>query len=112
MVMSQNIAFNKVYATLSIISFIPGPEGYTHLFIGSYIYKLKDSCPPNESCILPGYPQPIRSVYKRAPRKIGAAAFIPDERQRTYFFKGEKTDQTYNFTFKSLLKKMTIISER
>ena len=52
------------------------------------MYKLKDSCSPNESCVLPGYPRLARSVYKRAPRYIGAAAYIPDARKRTYFFKG------------------------
>ena len=84
--MCNIVFFTNDYRTI----LFPGPEGFIHLFIGSYIYKLKEACPPNESCVIPGYPQPIKTVYKRAPRNIGAAAFIPDERQWTYFFKGKK----------------------
>jgi len=59
------------------------------LFIGTRIYKIYSECEGGiAACLIPGYPKRIRQVYKRGPKRVSAAIFIPDSRKLTYLFKG------------------------
>lgn len=61
------------------------------LFIGSRIYKLYEKCQGGiAECLLPGYPKRVRKVFKRGPKRVSTAVYIPDHRRRTYLFKGKK----------------------
>lgn len=65
-------------------------RGTMMLFIGKYIYKIYEDCNRTSECVFDGYPKPIRKVFKKGPKRVKTAAFLPDERKRTYLFKGRK----------------------
>ncbi|KAL4223785.1 Matrix metallopeptidase 19 [Mactra antiquata] len=68
-----------------------GPDNMLHVFLGPYVYKINLECYGDISdCIEEGFPKPIREVFELGPKRVKAAAFLPDHRQRTYLFKGRK----------------------
>lgn len=69
---------------------IPGPQDFIHLFIGRFVYRLQNNCVRSEFCVVDGYPKQIREVFRKGPKRVTTAVFVPDERQRTYLLKGRK----------------------
>lgn len=73
-----------------IDAIIPGPGAYIHLFIGPYVYKLYENCGRSKVCVVDGYPKRIRSVFRKGPKRVTAAVYVPDHRKYTYLFQGRK----------------------
>ena len=65
------------------------------LFIGKNVYKLHQGCLGSSDCLMPGYPRPIDEEFPGGPRKVTAAAYVPDNRKRTYLIKGQRVFTVY-----------------
>ena len=63
--------------------------GVLQIFIGPLVYKLHEYCKGKQSCVFDGYPKKIKKVFKKGPRRVKTAAYLPDRRNRTYLFKGK-----------------------
>jgi len=65
------------------------------LFIGKNVYKLHQGCLGSSDCLMAGYPRPINEEFSGGPRKVTAAAYVPDNRKRTYLIKGQRVFTVY-----------------
>ncbi|XP_060605790.1 matrix metalloproteinase-19-like isoform X1 [Ruditapes philippinarum] len=87
--------------TSKIDAAIPGESGELLIFIGPLVYKLYEDCEGKFTCVVDGYPKKIKKVFKKGPRRVKTAAYLPDKRKRTYLFKGRKV---WRYTGKRLDK--------